>query len=67
MNRLGLKCLLCSWRKILCMGVLASLVVLVGCKAEVGSERWCKELKEELDEKLTLDGSKDYAKHCLFK
>lgn len=47
-------------------GVLM-LVLLSSCAAEVGSERWCKQLKKQLDERLTIDGSKQYAQHCLFK
>lgn len=43
------------------------LVLLSSCAAEVGSERWCKQLKKQLDEGLTIDGSKQYAQHCLFK
>lgn len=52
------------------LGILLVLFVaasLLACKAEVGSEKWCAELKAKLDQDLTFDDSTQYAKHCLFK
>lgn len=43
------------------------LGALFGCSAEVGSERWCKEVKAKPEGEWTFNEAKAYAKHCLFK
>lgn len=46
---------------------LLGACLLVGCGAEVGSEKWCKQLKEKPKGEWTVNEGKDYAKHCVFK
>ena len=46
--------------------LLTGCVMLAGCPAEVGSERWCKNMKEKPKGDWTASEASDYAKHCLF-
>lgn len=47
---------------------LSLLVIqLTACSAEVGSNKWCNNLKEKPKGEWTANETKDYAKHCLFK
>lgn len=41
--------------------------LLAGCSPEVGSERWCAQLKEKPKGDWTANEAADYAKHCLFR
>lgn len=41
------------------------LATLPGC-AKVGSERWCKKMKEKPAADWTARETKDYTKHCVF-
>ena len=43
------------------------LTGLAGCSPEVGSERWCANLKERPKGEWTVNEATDYTKHCLFK
>ena len=43
------------------------MFALGGCAPEVGSEKWCQQLKEKPKGEWTLDETKDYAKHCIIK
>ena len=45
---------------------LAGLVMLSGC-AEVGSERWCKNMEDKPKGDWSTNEATDYAKHCVFK
>lgn len=47
--------------------VAALLVGLSGCAPEVGSEAWCKQMKEKPSGDWTANEAADYAKHCVFK
>jgi len=49
--------------------ILTVLVVfqLSACAPEVGSERWCANLKEKSKGDWTVNEAKDFAKHCIFK
>jgi len=40
---------------------------LAACSAEIGSEKWCANLKEKPKGDWTASEAGDYAKHCLFK
>ena len=52
-------------RKVL---VLSMLIAMLGaCSAEVGSERWCKQMKEKPKGDWTANEAADFAKHCVFK
>ncbi|MCL1075359.1 DUF3012 domain-containing protein [Shewanella dokdonensis] len=41
--------------------------LLSACAPEVGSEAWCKQMKEKPSGDWTANEAKDYAKHCVFK
>ena len=41
--------------------------LLIACSPEVGSDKWCKNLKEKPKGEWTANEAKDYAKHCIFK
>lgn len=46
---------------------LALLLSLSACAPEVGSDKWCANLKEKPKGDWTANEAADYAKHCLFK
>ena len=37
-----------------------------GCAPEVGSEKWCANMKEQPKGAWTANEASDFAKHCLF-
>ncbi len=43
-----------------------SLILLSACAPEVGSEKWCSQMKEKSKGDWTANEVTDYAKHCLF-
>lgn len=47
--------------------ILFVLMQVAACSPEIGSERWCDNLKEKPKGEWTANEVKDYAKHCLFK
>jgi protein involved in sex pheromone biosynthesis len=47
--------------------VIASVLMLSACAPKVGSPEWCKSIEEKPKGDLTLNETKDYAKHCVFK
>jgi hypothetical protein len=51
-------------KKILLLSLLTLL--LLGCKGEVGSERWCNNLKDKPKGDWTVNEAANYAKHCIF-
>ena len=42
------------------------LTQIVACSPEIGSEKWCENLKEKPKGEWTANEAKDFAKHCLF-
>lgn len=40
---------------------------LSACSPEVGSDAWCKQMKEKDAGDWTATEAKDYTKHCVFK
>ena len=46
---------------------LIGLFLLCSACAEVGSERWCENMKEKPKGDWTANEAADYAKHCVFK
>ena len=44
---------------------LGLAVGLSACSPEVGSEEWCKELKEKPKGDWTANEAGDFAKHCI--
>lgn len=47
--------------------VLAFTTGLSACAPEVGSDAWCKQMKEKPSGDWTANEAADYAKHCVFK
>ncbi len=43
-----------------------SLILLSACAPEVGSEKWCSQMKEKSKGDWTANELTDYAKHCIF-
>lgn len=50
---------------ILPITIAAFAVAAVACSPEVGSEEWCKDLKEKPKGEWTANETGDFAKHCL--
>lgn len=48
---------------------LAALLALTlgACAPEVGSEKWCANLKAKPKGDWSTNDAKDFAKHCIFK
>ena len=49
---------------------LSAVLLVVGisaCAPEVGSEKWCAQLKEKPKGDWSANEAGDYAKHCVFK
>lgn len=44
-----------------------SLLGLTACAPEVGSEKWCANMKAKPKGDWTANEAADYAKHCVFK
>ena len=51
-------------KKSLC---LMAAVLLSGCAAEVGSERWCGQMEEKPKGEWTANEGADYARHCIIR
>lgn len=49
------------------IGVLLLILTCAACSPEVGSDKWCKKMKQKPEGDWSLNQAKDYAKHCLFK
>lgn len=43
------------------------LTALTACAPEVGSEKWCANMKEKTKADWTANEAADFAKHCIFK
>ena len=43
-----------------------SLIFLSACAPEVGSEKWCAQMKEKKKGDWTANEAADFTKHCLF-
>ncbi|MGI2259918.1 DUF3012 domain-containing protein [Shewanella sp. GXUN23E] len=48
------------------LAALSVVTLLSACAPEVGSEAWCKEMKEKPKGDWTANEAADYAKHCVF-
>ncbi len=42
-------------------------ISLTACSPEIGSEKWCSILEDKPKGDWTMNETKDYAKHCIFK
>ena len=55
---------ICASLKAASLGLL--LVLTAGCAPEVGSEKWCNQLKEKPKGDWTANELADFTKHCIF-
>jgi len=46
---------------------LCLLTMLIGCSPEVGSDEWCRDMKEKPKGDWTASEATDYAKLCIIK
>lgn len=46
---------------------LTLLLALSACAPEVGSERWCSNMKAKAKADWTANEAVDYARHCILK
>ena len=48
--------------------VLAGVAIMLsGCLAQVGSERWCQNMRDKPKTDWTAGEAVDFAKHCIIK
>ncbi|OGT82350.1 MAG: DUF3012 domain-containing protein [Gammaproteobacteria bacterium RIFCSPLOWO2_02_FULL_61_13] len=47
--------------------MLWMLALAAGCAPEVGSERWCENLKQKPKGDWSANEVTDFARHCIFK
>lgn len=52
---------------LLCIFALMISLSLTACSPKVGSDAWCKAMKEKPKKDWTASEAGDFAKHCLFK
>lgn len=43
------------------------LLTVPACAPDVGSEKWCTNMKETPGNEWTIKQAKEYAKYCVFK
>lgn len=43
------------------------MLTLTACAPEVGSEKWCANMKEKNKADWTANEAADFTKHCIFK
>lgn len=43
-----------------------SLILLSACAPEIGSEKWCSQMKEKSKGDWTANEAADFTKHCIF-
>ncbi len=55
---------ICASLKVASLGLLLALTA--GCAPEVGSEKWCNQLKEKPKGDWTANELADFTKHCIF-
>ncbi len=46
--------------------LVTACLFISACAPEVGSEKWCQQLKEKPKGEWTANELADYTKHCLF-
>lgn len=52
------------------LGVLGALLLAFGlsaCAPEVGSDKWCQQLKDKPKGDWSMNEAADFAKHCILK
>jgi len=43
------------------------IVIVIGCSPEVGSDKWCEDMKEKPKGDWTASEASDYARHCIIR
>lgn len=53
----------------ICFGLLLAgwAASLTACSPEVGSEEWCRDMKEKPTKEWTASEASDYTKYCILK
>ena len=46
--------------------IVVGLSLLSACAPEIGSEKWCANMKEKPKGNWTANEATDFAKHCIF-
>lgn len=55
-------------KKILCGVVLTGVALMLsGCPAKVGSERWCQNMRDKPKTDWSSNEAVDFAKNCIIK
>jgi hypothetical protein len=54
-----------SARTLLTLSLLVPFAFLIGCDPEVGSDAWCKAMKEKPQGDWTFNETADFTKHCV--
>ena len=55
-------------KRILCGVVLTGVALMLsGCPAKVGSERWCQNMRDKPKTDWSTNEAVDFAKHCIIK
>ena len=54
-------------RKLLTACLVVWLAGLLGCAPEVGSDKWCQQLKDKPKGDWSMNEATDFAKHCILK
>ena len=54
-------------KKIVSLGILASMVWLAGCEPEVGSKAWCEAMDKKPKGDWTAKEAGSYTKSCVFR
>ena len=55
-------------KRTICLVIVALVTIfLEGCAPEVGSEKWCADLKAKPKGDWSFNEAADYAKHCILK
>lgn len=53
-------------KRIMCGVVLAGVALMLsGCPATVGSERWCQNMRDKPKADWSASEAVDFAKHCI--
>ncbi len=47
--------------------IITACWLIAACSPEVGSDKWCKKLKEKPKGEWTANEAADYAKNCILK
>jgi hypothetical protein len=53
--------------RIIVLSAITAFFLLTGCSPEVGSEKWCANMKSKPKGDWTMNEVSDYTKHCAFK